>query len=96
MPSEKLVWVVLTFCILGIAPVQASDSSLNGRVTDENDAPVAVARITVRSANPSSANRWQTQTSPTGVFQLNLPAGDYLDRCPARRLLRIKGPSHSH
>jgi hypothetical protein len=78
VPREKLVWVVLTLCSLWIAPAEASGSSLNGRVTDENDAPVASARITVRPSNPASADRWQAQTSPAGVFKLSVPAGNYL------------------
>jgi hypothetical protein len=79
VPPEKLVWVVLLpFCIVSIARAQASDSNLNGRVTDENDAPVAAARIAVRPANPMSVGRWQAQTNPAGVFKLNVPAGNYL------------------
>ena len=80
MLLEKLAWAsiltVVTFCSV---PAQASDPDLRGRVTDENDAPVAGARISVRPATPSSIDRWQALTDPAGIFKLNLPApGDYL------------------
>jgi len=57
----------------------ASEPELSGSVRDENDAPVAGARITVRPAPPSPAGPWQAQTDPAGAFSVSVPAaGDYL------------------
>lgn len=83
MPPQKRPSVTLPFfCVLFLAATcaaQTSDPALAGHVTDENDAPVAGARVTVSPAAPSSAERWQTRTDPAGAFSIVLPAaGDYL------------------
>ncbi len=83
MPQEKRgLFRFLTFCGLCVAAAcnaRASDPELSGRVTDENDAPVAGARITLRSAAPSSVGPWQARTDPAGAFSVTVPAaGDYL------------------
>ena len=58
---------------------QASDLDLRGTVKDENDVPVAGARIIVRPALPSAGGRWIAQTDPAGAFAITVPApGDYL------------------
>jgi hypothetical protein len=52
-------------------PLCAADTTLHGRVVDENDAPVSGARV--------NANSREAQTDPTGAFTLTLPGpGDYL------------------
>ena len=49
---------------------------LTGRVVDDNDAPVADARVTMRRGTEAPI---ETHTSPTGAFRIDLPAaGDYL------------------
>ena len=51
-----------------LLPLCAADAPLRGRVVDENDAPVASARVHVRLA----ATSWDAQTDPTGTFTLTL------------------------
>ncbi|HEY6346135.1 MAG TPA: carboxypeptidase-like regulatory domain-containing protein [Bryobacteraceae bacterium] len=56
----------------------ASDVTLQGRVVDENDAPVRAARVSVRAA-AGAANALEAETDPTGAFTLTLPGpGDFL------------------
>lgn len=50
---------------------------LTGRVTNENQVPLADATVTIEPA--SGEGRWQAFTGPSGVFHVELPhAGDYL------------------
>ena len=63
--------MVLLF--LAAHPLAAFELRLSGRVVDENDAPVAGARITVRPTGQ------QALSDPTGAFHITLPSpGDYL------------------
>lgn len=65
------------FALLGF-PLCSAGVTLDGRVVDENDAPVRAARVTVRAAT-TSTNAWEGQTDPTGAFTLTLPVpGDFL------------------
>lgn len=72
----------LTFCgicIVTACTARASNPQLNGQVRDENEAPVADARITLRPAASSAAGPWRTQTDAAGAFSLSVPdAGDYV------------------
>ncbi len=53
-----------------------ADVGVTGRVLNENGAPVAAARITVRA---TAGGTWQTRTDPAGTFTFTLPGpGDYL------------------
>jgi hypothetical protein len=66
-------WDLLALLILSGLPLRALDVTLQGRVVDENVAPVVGARIIVRPGPR------QTQSDPTGAFTLKLPApGDYV------------------
>ena len=57
---------------------QAADLQLTGRVTDENGAPVAGARVAVSPSQPPAAGPYATKTGPSGEFSVALPAaGDY-------------------
>ncbi|HLI84768.1 MAG TPA: carboxypeptidase regulatory-like domain-containing protein [Bryobacteraceae bacterium] len=60
--------------------LHAADIPLRGFVRDENSAPVAGARVTVRPAFDSiSGGPWQAQTDPEGAYSISLPVrGDYL------------------
>jgi hypothetical protein len=67
------LWVLLAFLLACGSPVRARDLTLPGRVVDENDAPVAGARVVVRPGDI------EAQSGPTGTFSLTLPApGDYV------------------
>jgi hypothetical protein len=63
-------------------PLRAADVTLVGRVTDQNDAPVRAAGVTVhpvavRASTPASS--WDVETDATGAFALTLPGpGDFL------------------
>lgn len=73
-PGHFVLFTRLTAAVLFLCPLYAAGIALNGRVVDENDAPVAGARITVRSGSGS----WEAQSEPTGAFIVILPApGDY-------------------
>lgn len=53
-------------------PLLAAGPALTGRVVDENGAPVRAARVTIQPGSLAA------QTTPTGTFQIVLPApGDY-------------------
>jgi hypothetical protein len=61
---------------LALNPAMAWDVTLQGRVVDENGAPVREARVSVRAA-AGAANAHQAETDPTGVFRIALPeSGD--------------------
>jgi hypothetical protein len=48
-------------------------------VRDENEAPVADARVALCLVAPSPAGPWQTRSDPAGAFSLTVPTqGDYL------------------
>jgi hypothetical protein len=72
------IWIS---CLAATSVLHAADIQLSGFVRDENGAPVAGARLTVRPA-PSSAETsgpWPAQTGPEGAYSIALPkTGDYL------------------
>jgi hypothetical protein len=70
--------------------------TLSGHVTDENEAPVAAARLTLRTATPSLEGPWRTETDPAGAFSLPAPAaGDYLVDVERDGYYELKGrPIH--
>ncbi|HEV2448590.1 MAG TPA: TonB-dependent receptor [Candidatus Sulfopaludibacter sp.] len=87
------------FCVLSIAAAcraAAAEVVLSGEVRDENDAPVAGARIMVSRATPSSAGPWRSESDLTGAFSLTLPApGDYLVDVERQGYYQLKGrPVH--
>ncbi|MEN6602929.1 MAG: TonB-dependent receptor, partial [Bryobacteraceae bacterium] len=64
---------LLVILLLGGLPLRALDVVVHGRVVDENAAPVAGARITLRPGP------LETHSGPTGTFTLTLPAlGNYV------------------
>lgn len=72
---------LLTLCLLGIATGRGAraDSVLTGHVHDEDEAPVAGARVAIRPVASPSAGPWTAQSDAAGAFSLMLPAaGDYL------------------
>jgi hypothetical protein len=59
----------------GLTAIAPAEVRLAGRVVDENNTPVAGARITVKS----EGLRLSTVTDPAGAFSIRVPAdGDYL------------------
>jgi hypothetical protein len=68
---------------LAAAPLFA-EVGLQGRVVDEDDAPVRGARVVLRptagsAVTPPAAGFWEAQTDPNGDFAITLPgAGDFL------------------
>src|SRR5579864_3481662 len=74
MPRSQIVRLSLA----GLAAVFLANAqvTLTGRVVDQNEAPVANARI---SAHQEQAVPIETYSGPSGTFQLLLPAaGSYL------------------
>jgi len=68
---------LVVFFALTSIPLWAASVTLNGRVVDENDAPVRAARVTVRTITPSGSQ--EAQTDPAGSFEFALPGpGDVL------------------
>src|SRR5579862_5042390 len=74
-----LRWIIAVAFFALFSPTRgAAEVVLNGRVADENNAPVADARITVRQASATAALA-EAQSDPTGAFTLSLPSpGDYV------------------
>src|SRR5713101_7866050 len=75
--STHLLAVVLaSLSILASARVHAADSAdCTGVVLDENDVPIAAAKITLQS---SSGQTFSSETDAAGRFLLrNVPVGDY-------------------
>jgi hypothetical protein len=67
-------------CLLALAfalPARASDTTLTGRVIDENDVAVASARITLRSAAP-----WAQDSTEIRVFSDPIGAFAFRDLAP--------------
>jgi Carboxypeptidase regulatory-like domain/TonB-dependent Receptor Plug Domain len=79
---------VLVFVVLGLlaglgSPALGASVTLRGRVVNEDDAPVAGARVKARAASErggnGSVNASAAESDPTGAFTMTLPApGDYL------------------
>ncbi|PYV45379.1 MAG: hypothetical protein DMG06_02615 [Acidobacteria bacterium] len=70
----------LTGALVILPSVAFGQVSLTGRVTDENNVPVAGARVFLRPASsPDSPISWlQTLSDPTGAFTFILQiSGDY-------------------
>lgn len=83
--SSRPVLAVLALCVFfGLASsTLGADVFLTGRVVDENEVPVASARVAARPgpgslvALPATART--AQSDPTGAFKLELPApGEFL------------------
>jgi len=74
MPRSQIVRLLLAG-LAAILSVQAQ-VTLTGRVVDQNEAPVANARV---SAHRGAENAVATFSGPSGAFELRLPAaGSYL------------------
>ena len=72
-------WILCLGCFIGAYPARAADAELSGFVKDENEVPVAAARVRLSPVPPASGGSWQAETDPAGAFSLTLPApGDYL------------------
>lgn len=70
-----LLRLVVFSALIGL-PLCAATVTLNGRVVDEDEAPVRAARVVVASGGGNSE---EAQTDADGAFQFTLPArGDYL------------------
>lgn len=64
----------------------AADPGLSGHIVDENEVPVAGARVAVRRANGPSVVSGPVQSDPAGAFSLLLPGtGDYLSHVERER-----------
>lgn len=65
------LWIIAVMC----APVFAQ-VRVTGRVTNQNNLPVAGARVTIQGV--SATGSWEAISDPTGFFLLQLPApGEY-------------------
>ena len=65
----------MRFALFGLAAIVCAQAqvTLTGRVVDQNDAPVANARVSVHRGNESPV---QTYSGPSGGFALRLPVAD--------------------
>ena len=76
-PNAALLLRCLVVSALIPIPLGAADVTLHGRVVDENEAPVAAARVTARPAGTATgAAPLEAQTDPTGAFALTFPGPD--------------------
>lgn len=76
---RKLQGWNVNLVIFIICSVSVQAAELRGHVTNENDLPVAGARVTVHPPVPGLAAPVQTQTNPDGAFSLTVKnPGDYL------------------
>ncbi|HYL37080.1 MAG TPA: TonB-dependent receptor [Bryobacteraceae bacterium] len=65
--------------LLVVVRASAAEVTLNGRVVDENNAPVPGAAVSLRTAAPPNAPGLQVMADQTGAFRTVLPAaGAYL------------------
>lgn len=67
--------LIVRFALSGLATVLAARAqvTLTGRVVDQNEAPVANARVTAHHGQEAPA---ETFSGPSGTFRLSLPAPD--------------------
>ena len=63
-------FLALTLSLAAACLARSADLELNGRVTDENGAPVAGAIVTITPGDH------QTQTGPSGAFSFLIPTGE--------------------
>lgn len=71
MPPSRIARVAIAG--LAAAGIAAAQTSLTGRVVDQNDAPVANARISARRGSEAPI---ETHSGPSGTFVLALSAPD--------------------
>jgi Carboxypeptidase regulatory-like domain len=71
MPRSQIVRLSLA----GLAAILSANAqvTLTGRVVDQNEAPVANARVSARRGQQSPV---ETYSGPSGAFELRLPAAD--------------------
>ena len=71
MPRSQIVRLSLA----GLAAILSvhAQVTLTGRVVDQNEAPVANARVSAHRGRESPV---QTYSGPSGAFALQLPAAD--------------------
>src|ERR1035438_6978569 len=81
-------WVAVSGLVA--IPLRADELAVRGRVVDENDSPVAAARVTVRPASlPGHAQ--ESYTDLAGAFTLILPGpGDYFFNVERERYYTLK------
>ena len=78
--SPRRFWLLAGVLAI-LPPISEAQVSLTGRVTDENNAPLAGARIWLRSEKQADTEtpNLQTVSDPTGAFLFHLQtSGDYL------------------
>ena len=77
MPTNRIALLLLA-ALMAACPA-AAQIAWSGRVVDQNDAPVAAARVRVRQANPAKPPALEAISSPAGSFSIAVPAaGPYL------------------
>ncbi len=84
---ERIRILLLLMTILIFTPIpawsQQVTAALLGRVVDQNDAPVAKARVTAK--DEARGTIWTTETNTDGVYNLpRLPVGSYEVRVEAQ------------
>ena len=77
MPPNRIALLLLAG--MAAAWPAAGQVAWNGRVVDQNDAPVAGARVRLRQDKPAGQAALETVSSPAGSFSIAVPAaGPYL------------------
>src|SRR6516165_2680954 len=78
VPVRRLSIAQITIAtILLVSTLHAADVTVSGHVTDDNDARVADATITVRAAGAKEV--WESRSGASGAWSLTLPQpGEYL------------------
>lgn len=83
----RLNWLALGLVVL--ATTASAQVRLTGRVTNENNAPLDKAAVTVRPAASETGKRL-VYTTPTGAFALDLPSpGDFVVTVEAAGYFRL-------
>jgi len=82
--------------LIAVSTAGASDPALSGQIRDENDAPVAGARVSIRLAAGGAGAAQETQSDPAGAYSLNVPVpGDYLVNVQRQGYYELKDvPAH--
>lgn len=83
---------MLALVVCALAPAAAA-VRISGRVTNENNAPVAGAQVTLEStgASATAGTKWQAITPPNGAFSFSVPSGDYLISAQGKGYFALEG-----
>src|SRR5581483_7903097 len=80
--SSRISGIFLILTVVAAIPALAAATSINGKVVDENGAPIPGVRVSAFDPSPiktPSTPRAATTSDAAGIFRLDIPAAGLFD-----------------